>query len=66
MPVVISSVPYRTDQVVHAASSGIPCPDAKKEAKAYTLAWLPMHNILKISSDSVIWTMFVMATAAFS
>ncbi|CAE7503252.1 unnamed protein product [Symbiodinium natans] len=30
---------------------------------AYTLAWLPMHNILKISSDSVIWTMFVMATA---
>mmetsp|Transcript_54052 Transcript_54052/g.126891 ORF Transcript_54052/g.126891 Transcript_54052/m.126891 type:complete len:572 (-) Transcript_54052:94-1809(-) len=30
---------------------------------AYTLAWLPMHNILKLSSDSVIWTMFVMATA---
>ncbi|OLQ07116.1 ABC1 family protein C10F6.14c [Symbiodinium microadriaticum] len=30
---------------------------------AYTLAWLPMHNILRLSSDSVIWTMFVMATA---
>ena len=35
-------------------------------AQAYTLAWLPMHNILKLSSDSVIWTMFVMATAACS
>ena len=35
-------------------------------AQAYTLAWLPMHNILRLSSDSVIWTMFVMATAARS
>mmetsp|Transcript_3103 Transcript_3103/g.7195 ORF Transcript_3103/g.7195 Transcript_3103/m.7195 type:complete len:570 (-) Transcript_3103:54-1763(-) len=29
---------------------------------AYTLTWLPMHNILKNSSDSVIWTLFVVSS----
>ena len=31
-------------------------------AEVYTLGWYPMHTVLKGSVNSVIWTMFTVAT----
>eukprot|EP00437_Effrenium_voratum_P014946 CAMPEP_0181446410 /NCGR_PEP_ID=MMETSP1110-20121109/26090_1 /TAXON_ID=174948 /ORGANISM="Symbiodinium sp., Strain CCMP421" /LENGTH=552 /DNA_ID=CAMNT_0023570487 /DNA_START=90 /DNA_END=1748 /DNA_ORIENTATION=- len=40
-----------------------PCSWWFSNLAAYTLCWHPMHMVLKPSGDSVLWTMFVVATA---